>query len=71
MSSYPLGGFSWVLSFIPEENLLSGSRVMTVRPKMAHELVATLNIKQYNVLKHDNWSISKAKALHKTFNVRE
>lgn len=59
------------LSFIPEENLLSGSRVMTVRPKMPHELVATLNINQYNVLKQDNWNISKAKALHKTFNVRE
>ena len=35
------------------------------------ELVETLNVNQYNVLEHDKWKIPQAKALHKTFNVRE
>lgn len=38
---------------------------------MPHELVETLNVNQYNVLKRDNRKIPKAKALHKTINVRE
>lgn len=33
---------------------------------MPRNLLDTLNVNQYNVLKHDNWEISKSKALHKT-----
>lgn len=59
------------LGFSPEENLLSGNQIMTVGLEMPHELVETLNVNQYNVLKPDNWEIRKAKPLHKSFNVRK